>query len=156
LDVEMKVGIFVAQGESLPATALLLFLSYKLQTLAGRPGRLLHSGIRRIFAAAEKPNLYTGPTRRIFGSLDTCRQENVLPEASLGQRERELQFTGVPGKGLWRLRLGDVAGIRRCKQGSDTRGTRRNEKRATIHELFLAEGTFSVTSIYQISEPRHC
>ena len=66
-----RSNIFVAQGESFPAVAVLFVLSYKLQSLARRPSRLFHPGIRRILAAAEKPNLYTGPTRRIFGSLDT-------------------------------------------------------------------------------------
>jgi hypothetical protein len=75
----------------------------------------------------------------------------VLPETSLGQRERELQLTRVPGKGLWRLRLGGVAGIRRCKQSSETGGPRRDEKRATIHELFLAEGDILLQAIHWIS-----
>jgi hypothetical protein len=64
----------------------------------------------------------------------------VLPETSLGQGERELQLTGVPRKGLWRFLLGGVVGFRSCKQGSETGDPRRNQKRATIHELFLAEG----------------
>ena len=67
----MKVEIFVAQSKSFSAAALLFVLSYKLQTLPGRPSCLFHPGVGRILAAAEKPNLYTGPTRRIFGSLDT-------------------------------------------------------------------------------------
>lgn len=45
LDVEVKVGIFVAQGESFPAAALLFLLSNKLQTLAGRPSCLFHPGV---------------------------------------------------------------------------------------------------------------
>jgi hypothetical protein len=54
LKIEMQVGIRMPQGQSVSSIGSPLILCDKLQALPGRPGRLLHSGIWRIFAGAQK------------------------------------------------------------------------------------------------------
>jgi len=62
----------------------------------------------------------------------------MLSEPPFRNRKLKLKFTGIPGEPFRKVRLRSIANSRRREQGSDTSGTRRNKKRATIHEFIRA------------------
>ncbi len=140
LKIQMQVGIRVLQHQSLPAIASLLVLCNKLHALAGRSARLLHSGVGRILAAAEKRCLDSGPLQRSFRRLDTNRQDQMLSEPRLRDRKLKLQLTGTPCESFGGLRLRSAEGCGGRNQGADAGDARRNKERATIHEFIRIRG----------------
>jgi hypothetical protein len=96
LKIQMQVGIRMPQDQSFPSIASPFVSCDKLQALPGRSAGLLHSGIGRIFAAAEKRCLYSRPLQRFVRRLDTNRQEQMLSEPPFRNGKLKLQLTGIP------------------------------------------------------------
>jgi hypothetical protein len=77
----------------------------------------------------------TGKVKQVAGML------KAIFGAALPQRKTQTEGYRYSRRTFPQVRLRSIANSRRREQGSDTSGTRRNKKRATIHEFIRAGKT---------------